>query len=124
MNDMFIGISFHETVSRSALIDFRQLLGTSAVTCGLLCFSDDLSFRESYIYSDENDLEWEYEQSILGTLPSPTSKQNKYKGGLSNQSGASLEGYRNRYSIVSTSTTTSGIVSDRTCLSADNSQGN
>lgn len=91
----------------------------------LSCVLDDMSFRESYIYSDENDLEWEYEQSILGTLPSSGSKQNKCKGGLGDRSGSSLESasHHNRYSIVSSSTNTSGIVSDRICLSAENSQG-
>lgn len=94
----------------------------------ILFVEDPSSFRESYIYSDENDLEWEYEQSIIGTLPSPSSKSADHSFGVTlhstpSQTRIEPSHNQNRFSIVSTSTMTSGIVSDKTCVSTENSQG-
>lgn len=91
------------------------------------------NFKEAYIYSDEHDLELEYEQSIMGTLRSTSTMKYDDHEFISADDISLSDIYTpcstsnpiSRYSMVSrtSSTTTSGIVSDRTCLSTEVSQG-
>ncbi|XP_067938586.1 FERM domain-containing protein 6-like [Watersipora subatra] len=89
------------------------------------------AFRETYIYSDEHDLELEYEQHLMDTLRSSSTVKcdPEYVStddiSLSDIYGSATKSdMATRFSIISTtsSTTTSGIVSDRTCLSTEASQ--
>lgn len=117
-------MSAHQTNRQATFA--RVILDQSHRVQSMTSFAEDVAFRESYIYSDQNDLEWEYGQSTLGTLPSPSNKGDDESFVVMSHStpsrGEPIHN-KNRLSIVSTSTMTSGIVSDKTCISTENSQG-
>lgn len=109
----------------------RSIINYTTATV-LLCSGGPV-FREAYIYSDEHDLELEYEQSLMGTLRSTSTMKYSDSEFISADDISLSEIYTpsssshpiGRFSIVSgtSSTTTSGIVSDRTCLSTEVGQG-